>query len=163
MDLLKCLHSPPSPQKKKIQIQKEKLLQAKRAEISASILLFHEASARMTKMHFPGVWRAGSPLPTLTPTSALGTWSCAHFCCGAEGRGMWAGLCALLPYTGSAASPFINHSPRCCRCSEMVDSDGFFRLIVWWRDWPLELPTVPFSVTSLCPWLYFGHDYTWWC
>lgn len=43
----------------------------------------------------------------------------------------WLGCTLLsLSYPASAASPFTSHSPACCKCSEVVDSDGLFSLMV---------------------------------
>lgn len=66
---------------------------------------------------------------------------------------MVAGLHTPLSYPASAASPFTSHSPACCKCSEVVDSDGLFSLMVLVEELAPGTSYSAIAVMSFYPWL----------
>lgn len=68
---------------------------------------------------------------------------------------MVAGLHIPLSHPASAGSPFTSHSPACCKCSEIVDSDGLFtsRLMVLVEGLAPGASYSAIAVMSFYPWL----------
>lgn len=127
-------------------------MQPRRVETNAGVSVVSLGCLQYDKIHNPNVSRARSPLPTLASASTRGTWALCL-------PGLWVrGTGAVCWFMHSALWPGLSilclQQPHPWLVQMLWNSWFSWVSMILWRYWSLELQ---FSVTSLHPWLYFGH------